>query len=65
MQGTVVKIAVSEGQSVEIGDLIIVLEAMKMEQPLIAHKAGKVTNIKAAIGETVSSGTVLCEIIDA
>ncbi len=65
MQGTVVKIAVSEGQSVEIGDLIIVLEAMKMEQPLIAHKAGTISNLKAAIGETVSSGTVLCDIIDA
>jgi acetyl-CoA/propionyl-CoA carboxylase biotin carboxyl carrier protein len=65
MQGTVVKIAVVDGQSVEIGDLVIVLEAMKMEQPLIAHKAGKVTNLKAVIGETVSSGTVLCDIIDA
>ena len=65
MQGTVVKIAVLDGQSVEIGDLVIVLEAMKMEQPLIAHKAGKVTNLKAVIGETVSSGTVLCDIIDA
>ncbi len=65
MQGTVVKVAVSEGDSVEVGDLIIVLEAMKMEQPLIAHKAGKIANIKAAIGETVSSGTVLCDIIDA
>ena len=65
MQGTVVKIAVVDGQSVEIGDLVIVLEAMKMEQPLSAHKAGKITNLKAAIGETVSSGTVLCDIIDA
>jgi acetyl-CoA/propionyl-CoA carboxylase biotin carboxyl carrier protein len=65
MQGTVVKIAVVDGQSVEIGDLVIVLEAMKMEQPLTAHKAGKVTNLKAVIGETVSSGTVLCDIIDA
>jgi acetyl-CoA/propionyl-CoA carboxylase biotin carboxyl carrier protein len=65
MQGTVVKIAVTDGQSVEIGDLIIVLEAMKMEQPLTAHKAGIITNIKALIGETVSSGTVLCDIIDA
>jgi acetyl-CoA/propionyl-CoA carboxylase biotin carboxyl carrier protein len=65
MQGTVVKIAVVEGQSVEIGDLVIVLEAMKMEQPLNAHKAGKIANLKAVIGETVSSGTVLCEIIDA
>jgi len=65
MQGTVVKIAVVDGQSVEIGDLVIVLEAMKMEQPLTAHKAGKVANLKAVIGETVSSGTVLCDIIDA
>ena len=64
MQGTVVKIAVVDGQSVEIGDLVIVLEAMKMEQPLNAHKAGKITNLKAIIGETVSSGTVLCDIID-
>ncbi len=65
MQGTVVKIAVADGQSVEIGDLVIVLEAMKMEQPLNAHKAGKITNLKVLIGETVSSGAVLCDIIDA
>ena len=65
MQGTVVKIAVEIGQRVEIGDLVIVLEAMKMEQPLIAHKAGMIANLTAAIGETVSSGTVLCDIIDA
>jgi acetyl-CoA/propionyl-CoA carboxylase biotin carboxyl carrier protein len=65
MQGTVVKIAVESGQKVEVGDLIIVLEAMKMEQPLIAHKAGAIANLKAVIGETVSSGTVLCDIIDA
>ena len=65
MQGTVVKISVADGESVEIGDLVIVLEAMKMEQPLNAHKAGKITNLKVVIGETVSSGTVLCDIIDA
>ena len=65
MQGTVVKIAVEEGQSVEVGDLIIVLEAMKMEQPLSAHKAGVIKNLKAVVGETVSSGTVLCDIIEA
>lgn len=63
MQGTVVKIAVTEGQEVSAGDLVIVLEAMKMEQPLIAHKSGKITNLKAVVGEIVSSGTVLCEII--
>ena len=65
MQGTVVKIAVEEGQNVEAGDLIIVLEAMKMEQPLNAHKSGVIKNLKAVIGETVASGTVLCDIIEA
>jgi len=65
MQGTVVKIAVEEGQTVEAGDLVIVLEAMKMEQPLSAHKAGVIKNLKAVIGETVASGTVLCDIIEA
>jgi len=65
MQGTVVKVAVEVGQKVEVGDLVIVLEAMKMEQPLIAHKAGTIANLTAVIGETVSSGTVLCDIIDA
>jgi len=65
MQGTVVKIAVEEGAAVEVGDLIIVLEAMKMEQPLMAHKAGVISNLTAVIGATVSSGTTLCDIIDA
>ena len=65
MQGTVVKIAVSEGDRVEVGDLVIVLEAMKMEQPLMAHRAGVISNLSAVIGATVSSGTALCDIIDA
>jgi acetyl-CoA/propionyl-CoA carboxylase biotin carboxyl carrier protein len=56
---------VEEGAQVQVGDLIIVLEAMKMEQPLNAHKSGIVTNLKVAIGETVASATVLCDIIDA
>lgn len=64
MQGTVVKVAVDEGAKVEVGDLVIVLEAMKMEQPLTAHKSGVIKNLKAVIGETVTSGTVLCEIAD-
>ena len=64
MQGTVVKVAVEEGAKVEAGDLVIVLEAMKMEQPLNAHKSGVIKNLKAVIGETVTSGTVLCEIAD-
>ncbi|MEY4967902.1 MAG: hypothetical protein RIQ73_601, partial [Actinomycetota bacterium] len=61
----IVKIAVEEGASVNVGDLIIVLEAMKMEQPLMAHKSGVISNLTAVIGATVSSGTILCEIIDA
>ncbi len=65
MQGTVVKIAVADGDQVEVGDLVIVLEAMKMEQPLMAHKSGVISNLTAVIGATVSSGTVLCDIIDA
>ncbi len=65
MQGTVVKVAVTQGQSVEKGDLVIVLEAMKMEQPLIAHRSGVISNLTAVIGESVTSGTVLCDIIEA
>jgi acetyl-CoA/propionyl-CoA carboxylase biotin carboxyl carrier protein len=64
MQGTVVKIAVEEGQHVEAGELIMVLEAMKMEQPLNAHRSGVIANLNATIGETVSSGSTLCDIID-
>jgi acetyl-CoA/propionyl-CoA carboxylase biotin carboxyl carrier protein len=65
MQGTVVKIAVTEGQRVTAGDLVIVLEAMKMEQPLNAHRDGVIKNLKAVIGETVAAATVLCDIIEA
>jgi acetyl-CoA/propionyl-CoA carboxylase biotin carboxyl carrier protein len=65
MQGTIVKIAVEEGQEVAAGDLIVVLEAMKMEQPLNAHKAGVITALTAEVGATVPTGTVLCEIKDA
>jgi acetyl-CoA/propionyl-CoA carboxylase, biotin carboxylase, biotin carboxyl carrier protein len=65
MQGTVVKIAVTEGQHVSAGDLVIVLEAMKMEQPLNAHRDGVIKNLKAVIGETVAAATVLCDIIEA
>jgi acetyl-CoA/propionyl-CoA carboxylase biotin carboxyl carrier protein len=64
MQGTIVKVAVEEGQVVAAGDLVVVLEAMKMEQPLTAHKAGTVTGLAAEVGATVPSGTVLLEIKD-
>ena len=65
MQGTIVKIAVEEGATVSSGDLVIVLEAMKMEQPITAHRDGVVTGLTAKVGETVSSGAVLAEIKDA
>jgi acetyl-CoA/propionyl-CoA carboxylase biotin carboxyl carrier protein len=64
MQGTIVKIAVEDGQTVSAGDLVVVLEAMKMEQPITAHKAGTITGLAAEIGQTVTSGAVLCELKD-
>jgi acetyl-CoA/propionyl-CoA carboxylase biotin carboxyl carrier protein len=64
MQGTIVKVAVEEGQQVTEGDLIVVLEAMKMEQPLNAHRSGTVIGLKADVGGSVSSGAVICEIKD-
>jgi len=62
MQGTIVKIAVTEGQEVAQGDLVIVLEAMKMEQPLTAHKSGIISGLTAEVGATVATGTELMEI---
>lgn len=64
MQGTIVKVAVEEGQQVAEGDLVIVLEAMKMEQPINAHRAGTVKDLAAEMGATVTSGAVICEIKD-
>ncbi|HEU0042624.1 MAG TPA: biotin/lipoyl-containing protein, partial [Jiangellaceae bacterium] len=64
MQGTIIKVAVEEGQPVAEGDVIVVLEAMKMEQPLNAHKAGTVTGLAAEVGATVGNGAVICTIVD-
>ena len=64
MQGTIVKIAAAEGDVVAEGDLIVVLEAMKMEQPLTAHKAGTVRGLTASAGETVAAGAVIATIED-
>lgn len=64
MQGTVVKIAVSEGDQVVVGQPILSLEAMKMEQPLNAHKDGTVRELTATLGTTVSAGSVLCLLVD-
>jgi acetyl-CoA/propionyl-CoA carboxylase, biotin carboxylase, biotin carboxyl carrier protein len=65
MQGTIVKVAVEDGATVEAGDLIVVLEAMKMEQPITAHKAGTITGLSAEVGAAVTSGAVICTIADA
>ena len=64
MQGTVIKVAVADGQQVTAGDLVVVLEAMKMEQPIVAHKSGVVANLAAQAGDTLSSGATICEILD-
>jgi acetyl-CoA/propionyl-CoA carboxylase biotin carboxyl carrier protein len=64
MQGTIVKVVVEDGQTVAEGDTIVVMEAMKMEQPLKAHKAGTVTGLQAEVGATVTNGAVICELKD-
>ncbi|HEX5496501.1 MAG TPA: biotin/lipoyl-containing protein, partial [Mycobacteriales bacterium] len=64
MQGTIVKVAVADGQQVAAGELVVVLEAMKMENPVTAHKAGTVTGLAVAIGDAVTQGSVLLEIQD-
>ncbi len=64
MQGTIVKVAVEEGQQVQEGDLIVVLEAMKMEQPLNAHKSGTIKGLSADVGASLTSGAPICEIKD-
>jgi acetyl-CoA/propionyl-CoA carboxylase, biotin carboxylase, biotin carboxyl carrier protein len=64
MQGTIVKVAVADGDTVEAGQTIVVLEAMKMEQPLNAHKAGTITKLTAEVGAVVTSGSVICDITD-
>ncbi|MCK5891922.1 MAG: ATP-grasp domain-containing protein [Aeromicrobium sp.] len=65
MQGTVVKLAVEEGQEVAEGDLVVVIEAMKMEQPINAHKAGVITSLAAEVGATIGAGAVVADIKDA
>ena len=62
MQGTIVKIVAADGEQVEVGDTIVVLEAMKMEQPLTAHKAGTVTGLSVSVGQTVPAGAVICQL---
>jgi len=62
MQGTIVKVAVEEDQEVKEGDLVVVLEAMKMEQPLNAHRSGTIKGVSAQAGASVTSGAAICEI---
>ena len=62
MQGTIVKVAVADGDTVAEGDLVVVLEAMKMEQPLVAHKAGVVSGLTAEVGTSVAAGAAICQI---
>nr|MDQ6938387.1 biotin/lipoyl-binding protein [Actinomycetota bacterium] len=64
MQGTLVKIAVADGDVVAAGDLVVVLEAMKMEQPINAHKPGTIAKLSAEVGGVVTSGSVICDITD-
>jgi acetyl-CoA/propionyl-CoA carboxylase biotin carboxyl carrier protein len=64
MQGTIVKVAVAEGDVVAEGDLVVVLEAMKMEQPLVAHRSGTVKGLALEPGAGVSAGTTICDIVD-
>ncbi len=63
MQGTIVKVAVADGAQVAQGDLVVVLEAMKMEQPLLAHRAGTITGLVAGVGANVTAGSVICDIV--
>jgi acetyl-CoA/propionyl-CoA carboxylase biotin carboxyl carrier protein len=62
MQGTIVKIVAAQGQAVQAGETIVVLEAMKMEQPLTAHKAGTVSELAVEVGQTVSAGYAICKL---
>jgi acetyl-CoA/propionyl-CoA carboxylase biotin carboxyl carrier protein len=64
MQGTIVKVAVEDGAQVAEGDLVVVLEAMKMEQPILAHRSGTVRSLTAQPGAGVTAGAALCEIVD-
>jgi acetyl-CoA/propionyl-CoA/long-chain acyl-CoA carboxylase, biotin carboxylase, biotin carboxyl carrier protein len=64
MQGTIVKIVADEGEQVSAGEAVVILEAMKMEQPLVAHKAGTITDLTVSAGQTVAADTEICQIKD-
>ncbi len=62
MQGTIVKVLVEEGQEVEIGQPVVVLEAMKMENNITAEKAGTISSVKVSVGDSVGAGDIVAEI---
>jgi len=64
MQGTIVKVVVNDGETITEGETVVVIEAMKMEQPLKAHKTGTITGLSATVGATIANGAVICEIKD-
>ena len=63
MQGTVVKILIQEGQHVEQGEILLIVEAMKMENPVIAPRAGTVIGLMVSVGDSTTQDAVLCELI--
>ncbi|MFF1544790.1 acetyl/propionyl/methylcrotonyl-CoA carboxylase subunit alpha [Streptomyces sp. NPDC058291] len=62
MQGTITKVAAEEGATVAVGDLVVVLEAMKMEQPINAHKAGTIVGLEARVGASLTANAAICAI---
>jgi acetyl-CoA/propionyl-CoA carboxylase biotin carboxyl carrier protein len=63
MQGTVVRVTVTEGEQVTAGQVLAIVEAMKMENPLRAPHAGQVAGLHVSAGDTVAQGTVLCRVV--
>ena len=63
MQGTVMRIEVAEGDEVPAGQLLVVVEAMKMENPLHAPHPGRVSGLSVSVGDTVAQGAVLCRVV--
>jgi acetyl-CoA/propionyl-CoA carboxylase biotin carboxyl carrier protein len=65
MQGTVLAVEVAEGDEVEAGQVLCIVEAMKMENEITAHRGGRVTELAVEQGQAVSNGQTICVIVDA